>query len=125
MTFTYVLTTDLGKIRLELGDTSSATGMGVKPDGTNLTDEEIQVWLTREGSVLGAAAAACEALARMWARIADVGIGQRRESLGQVAKAWAEQAKSLRIQSGGGGVSFSASLDRTDGFSEHADEEGA
>lgn len=119
MTFTYVLATDVGKVRLEISDTSSTTGAGVKPDGTNLTDEEIQIWLTREGTVMSAAAAACEALARAWARVADVGVGPRRESLGQVATAWANQAKTLRQQYSGG---FSASLDRTDGYSAHADE---
>lgn len=122
MTFTYVLSTDIGKIRLELGDTSATAGAGVKPDGTNLTDEEIQVWLTREGAVMPAAAAGCEALARMWARVANITVGPRREDLGQVAKAWTEQAKSLREQHGGASIGFSASLDRVDGYSEHADE---
>jgi hypothetical protein len=120
MTFTYTLTTDIGKTRLEIGDTDSTTGMGVRPDGTNLTDEEIQVWLTREGTVGGAAAAACEALARMWARMANVSAGPRSESLSDVAKAWAEQARVLRQQYGGAAVVVSAGVTREDGYSEHA-----
>ena len=123
MSFTYVLTTDIGKVRLEIGDVSSAIGAGVKPDGTNLTDEEIQVWLTREETVGRAAAAACEALSTTWARVADVAVGPRRESLGQVAKQYAERAKALREQHGGGGHGFTIGLDREDGFSEHADED--
>lgn len=107
MTFTYDLsssaTTDLNisKVRLELGDTIA--GAGVRTDGSNLSDEEIQVWLTAEGSsVMLAAARACEMLARDWARVASIQLGPRREALSDVAKAWAEQAKTLRTQYGPG-----------------------
>ena len=121
MTFTYDLasadadTLAVSKIRLEIGDTVSGTG--VLPSGTNLTDEELLVWYERENSdVMRAAAAACEALARTWRRAADVGIGPRKESLSQVAAGYAADAKRLREQYGGGTSAFSAGWARQDGY---------
>ena len=117
MAFTYDTATDIGKLRLEIGDTTYSEG--VKPDGTNFSDAELQVWLTREGDVNRATAAACEALARMWARVADISIGPRKESLGTVSKRWAEEAKHLREQYGGAGEEcYSIGGLRVDGFSD-------
>lgn len=45
MSFTYSLSTNTGKIRLAIGDTSSSTGAGVKPDGSNFSDEELAVFI--------------------------------------------------------------------------------
>lgn len=125
MTFTYSLgssdsdTANIAKVRLEIGDTSNASGAGVKPDGTNLSDEEIAIWLEREGDeVMRAVASACEALARQWSRVADIAVGPRREALGQVSKRWADEAKRLREQYGGAGEEcFSIGAIRVDGFS--------
>lgn len=117
MTFTYDLSTDIGACRLELGDTVS--GSGVKPDGTNLTDEEVQALLTREGSVMRACAAACELLSRHWARVANISVGSRREDFGAVSEQWAQQAKTLREQYGGASGSvtaFSVGVKRNDGY---------
>ena len=61
MTFTTALTTDIGKIRLELGDDTASAG--VLPTGLNLTDEQLQVILDREGSVMRTVAGVCELLA--------------------------------------------------------------
>lgn len=94
MSFSYDLGNDIGKLRLEIGDT--VAGVGPRPDGTNLSDEELQVWLTREGTVGRAAAAACEALARAWSSIADTSVGPRSESASQVAEAWRTRAAELR-----------------------------
>lgn len=115
MTFTYDTATDIGQVRLELGD--EVSGNGVKPTGANLTDEELQVWLTREGSVMRAVAAACEALSRAWSRMASTTVGSRSEQLQSVAAQYAERAKTLRAQHGGGtsGVS-TVSFKRTDGY---------
>lgn len=97
MAFTYDLATAIGQVRLAIGDTSSATGAGVRPDGTNLSDAEIAYFLTAEGDDVGLATArACEALAMMWSNVADLQVGPRRESLGQVAARYAERAAALR-----------------------------
>jgi hypothetical protein len=120
MTFSYVLTADIGKVRFELGDTSS--GSGVRSDGTNLSDEELQMLIDREGTVSLAVAAACEMLSRDWARAASVTVGPRSEQLGQVSGVWAKRALDIRGQTGGGDVSFSVGFSRSDGYSEHAAE---
>ena len=102
MPITTDLTTNIGKVRLEIGDTDSTSGQGVKPDGSNLTDDEIDYCLTLEGSVRLAAAKACELLARHWSGLTNITINGRTENFADVAKAWAAQAKALRASSGGG-----------------------
>lgn len=94
MTFTYTLATDIGKLRLKLGDRTS--GSGPRPDGTNLTDEELQVLLTEGGSVDAALVLACETLANEWSSVSDLAVGSVRESASQAAKAWAARATELR-----------------------------
>ena len=117
MSFTYILGTDIGKVRFDVGDTSSADGEGVKPDGSFITDEEVQMLLTREGSVGRATAAACEALARMYARFTDLTVGPRKESLSQASVAYAKQAQELRRQFGGGSKRATAGgIVKQDGF---------
>ena len=63
MTVTYVLTTDVGKVRLLIGDKAIATA--------HFTDEELTVFLTDEGSVNLGAAAALEAWAAEYSANAD------------------------------------------------------
>jgi len=122
MAFTYDLSTDLGMTRLLIGDTTENSGP--KPDGTNLSDAEITALYTREGNDVGrTAAACCEVLARFWARAADIQVGPRREDLSQVAERWAQQAKELRAQYGGGATTFSVGWDRTDGYEAEAEAE--
>ncbi len=118
MAFTYNLSTDIGKLRLEIGDTSMFEGKGVKPDGSFITDEELQILLTREGAVGRAAAAACEVLARMYARFVNVTVGPRSEQLSQAGAAYAAQAKELRAQYGGGGArrAVAGGIIKQDGF---------
>ncbi len=121
-TFTTDVSTAIGQVRMELGD--DVQGQGVKPDGRNLSDAEIQTLIDREGSVLRAVASACELLARQWARVANVAVGSRREDLSDVAKQWTAQAKTLREQYGGaeGSVTaFSVGVKRNDGWSQAAD----
>jgi hypothetical protein len=118
MAFTYDTGTDIGKIRLAIGDTSSTAGAGVKPDGTNFTDAELQIFLDAEGTWGRAAAAACETLATWWARAVDVKVGPRSESMSQAGAAYARQAKQLRSQYGGGGRVFIAGVIRSDGYSD-------
>ncbi len=119
MSFTYDISTNVGQVRFELGDDTEDSG--VKPDGSNLSDEEINILLTREDStVMRAVAAACEALARMYARFVDLSVGPRREALNQASAAYAERAKELRDEyGGGGGVSRKATsggIVKVDGF---------
>jgi len=102
MAITTDVSTSIGKVRLEIGDRDTATGMGARPDGTNLTDDEITNFLTAEGSVRGAAARACEALAADWRKIATLWIGTRKEEAGAIADGYAAQAQLLRGGSGGG-----------------------
>jgi hypothetical protein len=125
VSFTYDLATDIGQLRLELGDTSSVSGEGVKPDGGYLTDEELQVLLDREGEAMRAVAAACELLARHWARVATLTVGPRSEQLGNIAKNWSDRAAELRARHGGAAGAFSVSVTRTDGYADNAvDPEG-
>ena len=63
MTVTYDLTTDTGKIRLIIGDKDILSPV--------FTDEELQMFLTAEGSINLAAAAALEAWASSYAANAD------------------------------------------------------
>lgn len=116
MSFTYDTATDIGKIRLELGDVTANSG--VKPTRANFTDEELQIFLDREGTAMRAVAGACEALARWWSIIANTTVGSRSEQLGEVAKRWAEQAKELRAQHGGSAVVCTAGVIRVDGYSD-------
>jgi hypothetical protein len=119
VSYTYDLDTDVGLVRLELDDTTQ--GAGVKPDGSNFSDEELQVLLDREESVMRAAAAACEILARAWSRMASLSLGSRSEQVGQVAEQWKQRGQELRGQYGGASGAFSVELDREDGYSEEAD----
>lgn len=97
MTFTYNLASGdativrISKVRLELGDT--VANAGVRPDGSNLTDEELTIWLTdEENDISQTVARAAAALANIWTNVANITVGPRREELGSVAKAWADRA---------------------------------
>lgn len=128
MTFTYDLANAsaaivlISTVRLELGD--SVLGAGVRPNGSNFSDEEITVWLDAEESdPMRATARACEALSRAWATVANVAVGPRREELGKVSKDWSDRAETLRIQYGGiGSGGFAVTTRRVDGYSEAAED---
>lgn len=95
MSFTYDLTTDIGKVRLALGDTTD--GSGPRPDGSNFEDEELDTFLVLEDDdVELATARALEVLAIQWASRADLQVGPRKESLSQIAARYGEQAKAIR-----------------------------
>jgi len=115
--FTTDLETEIGEVRMELGD--DVQGEGVRPDGANLTDTQIQKLLDREGSVMLAVAAACELLARQWSRVANITVGPRSEQLGNVAAEWQKRAEKLRAQHGGAGAGgFSIQAGRVDAYSD-------
>lgn len=119
MSFTYDLTTAVGQIRLEIGDTSSATDEGIKPNGTNFSDEELTHFYTAESSnLLAAAARACEVLARMWVRAGkSVTIRGYRIDTTKKAEDLLDQARELRKQSGTLFKSGSAPMTPVDGYS--------
>lgn len=102
MPITTDLTTNIGKVRLEIGDRDTTSGMGARPDGSNLSDDEIGYFLTAEGSVRLAAARSCEALAADWRKVATIWIGTRKEEAGAIAEGYAAQAALLRKSSAGG-----------------------
>lgn len=98
MSITTSLTTEIGQVRLELGDDNAAAG--VLPDGSNLSDEQVTLYLAREGSVMRAVAGICEMLATRWAAVADLHVGPRRESYSQISKQYAARAATLRERYG-------------------------
>jgi hypothetical protein len=107
MAFSYNLETDVGQLRLEIGDEIEDTG--IKPNGANFQDAELEYFLTTYAGdtdqVMKAAAYACEVLARQWSRQAGslaVGSGEYSESFKQ-AEAFTARAKELRASFGGGG----------------------
>ena len=120
MSFTYDTATDIGKVRFAIGDVTS--GAGIKPDGTNFSDEELQLLLTREGNWGAAAAACCETLSVWYARVVNISVGPRREDLGAIRQAYVDLAAQLRKQHGGGNLAqargFSAGVVRVDGYSQ-------
>jgi hypothetical protein len=120
MTWTYSINDDIGKIRLYTGDV--AEGKGVRVDGTNFSDEELTLLLEQEeDDWRRVVAAVCEILSIEWARVADVTVGPRKETLSGVSKRYGAMAATFRQQFGGGsgeGSAFAVGLVRTDGYSE-------
>ena len=87
MAFTYRLSTDLGKTRLAIGDTTN--GGGPRPDGANFSDEEINVYLTpviAAGYSYGRAVSQLlRLLANEWAGKASISIGEYRVDYNTIA----------------------------------------
>lgn len=119
MTFSYNLATATGQIRLEIGDTNSATDQGIRPDGTNFTDEELAYFYTAEGSnVLAASARACEVVARLWAGAGEsVKIRDYQIDTTKKAGYYASMAQTLRARSGSLFAGGSAPTTKMDGYS--------
>lgn len=108
----------ISKVRLEIGDTEANSG--VLPNDGNLSNEEIEVLLDREGDhVMRTAAAVCELLARHWSRHPDQEIDKYSEDRSQVAAAFSKQAAMLRDIHGYGseGGVVSVGTIRADGYS--------
>ena len=86
------LSTVLAKVRLEVGDTDTTDQL--------LTDEELQVWIdSRADNVLLAAADACDALARRFARDFDFETDGQSFKRGARSKVYADRAHDLRVRS--------------------------
>jgi len=123
VTFTYDLSSSgasltVSQIRLEIGDDSSASGQGVRPDGSNFTDAELLYFYQQEANnVLGGAARACEVLARMYARKAEaVRIRDYSVDLREKAKLFRELARDLRARAGSLYAGGAAPTTRVDGY---------
>lgn len=97
MSFTYSLSDNTGKVRLAIGDTSSTTGAGVRPDGTNFSDEELAVFITTAtaagGTWRNAVAPVLRVLANQYAAAArSLQFADYREDFTQTAAALRAQA---------------------------------
>lgn len=94
MTFTFDptdLTTDLAKVRREIGD--------VNEDDPLLSDEEIALALSEEGSVLLAGARACDWIGRTFARDFDFEADGTKVMKAARAKQFRDLATDLRTRS--------------------------
>ncbi len=122
MTFTYFAqnpsVSDVTQIRFEIGDTLE--GYGILPDGSNFSDEEIEMVFDREAEdVFRTVAALCENLSVRYAAIATQSVGPRSEQLGAISDMYAKRAAELRDRHGGAesGV-LSIPVMRVDGYSD-------
>lgn len=97
MTFSYdhKANPTVAKIRLLIGDTKQNSGP--RPDSSNFSDEEIDVFLDMEGNhAMRAAAAALETLSTEWAKHAgELRTGPVDESFEQ-ATAYSDRAEAMR-----------------------------
>jgi hypothetical protein len=115
MAFTYVLTTDIGKVRFEIGDYTLNTG--VRPGGVNFTDEEITAVLTEESNeILATVIRLMDVLSREWAIAVDITLGPRKEAFSQVSKHYADLAARLRDDQGAGSAGTNLRFNRQDGY---------
>lgn len=111
MTVTYVgdLSTDLDKVRFHIDDT--VENSGVKPGGGNYQDAEINALLTANSNDIDRTITMLfQQLAASWARYVDTQVGDRRESLSQVAKQYrnlAQKWQSGELSTGENAVYFS------------------
>lgn len=88
MSTTYDLTTDVGKVRLKIGDTDTAAAQ--------FSDEELQVFIDEAGTVNASAGLALLAWANAVAQDdQEVVVGSWKGKRGDVSKLMAEQAQKL------------------------------
>lgn len=105
------ITTARDKVRLLIGDTDE--------DSALFTDDELDYFLSeRADQPMLAAADACDALARRFARKPDFTTDNQAFKWSHVAKQYADLAVSLRARAGG--IS-TASTTRIDGYSQDID----
>lgn len=92
MSYTYSLSTDIGKVRNLINDTTESTAI--------LSDEEITAILTQVGSdILSAAAMACRKIAAKYALLAiSKSAGNYSENKSNISKTYLELAKDFETQ---------------------------
>ncbi|HJW83684.1 MAG TPA: hypothetical protein VJ754_05205, partial [Anaerolineae bacterium] len=116
--FTILLTTDIGKVRFEIGD--DVEGSGVLPDGSNFSDAQVQHALDVSGGVYAAVAHLCRSLAARWTIVPDKVItdsGALSIDRTQQVKHWRDMASEYTRKAAGGGGLVSLALDRRDAWS--------
>lgn len=107
MSFTYVLATNIGKVRLLIPDNDA--------DAYDLSDEEIGYFLDQVGAdVNHAAVACCKQLARKYAKQATFSADGLRYEATQRAQQFAERARELEAEARGG--IGSVAIERDDGY---------
>jgi hypothetical protein len=114
MTFSYSLTTDVGQLRLMVGDTLSS--QGPRPSQRNFADEELEFFLSPADGLGRASVRVFETLAAEWSSFANITLGPRKEEFAGIAENYRKRAASTREQYGGGST-FSVGWDRQDGYS--------
>ncbi|MBN2389895.1 MAG: hypothetical protein JXR84_04185 [Anaerolineae bacterium] len=117
MTFSYDLSTDIGRIRLAIGDTASATA--------DLTDEEIQAALDLSESWQEAALRCVNLLiARYSRRAINVTVGPMRREMAAIIGNLKELKKQLSDEFGVSLLGTIESEDLTFSWNDTEDEEG-
>lgn len=95
MTLTYDISTDIGRVRLSVGDYDiTTTGAGVKPNGDNFSDEELQVYLDDVSEWQVCVPLLLRTLSNMYAvQSRVVELDNYSEDLRNISKALREQAE--------------------------------
>ncbi|MFP4323989.1 MAG: hypothetical protein ACLFTK_16160 [Anaerolineales bacterium] len=104
----------IADIRMLIGDNTD--GDGVKPDGSNFTDDELTFFAKDARHIHEAAALACEALAYMWNTHPNFDADGLRVDHAAVAAGWMRAAVRFRANAGARLVAAR----RQDGYSEEA-----
>ena len=111
MAFTYDLRTNRGKTRFLIPDTDG--------NAAELTDAEIDYFLSDKGTVKLAAIAACKWLARKYAKLPTFSADGLSVSNGDRARNFAERAKELELEERS---LQTIELDKEDGYSDYAED---
>lgn len=91
MAFTYNLSTDIGRVRLAIGDT--VNGSGPRANGSNFSDEEIGVYLT---PALAAGYSYGRAVSQLLRLLANEWTGKASVSIGDYSVQYAAVADNYR-----------------------------
>lgn len=100
--------TDVEKVRLKIGDTEVSDAL--------FSDTELEAFLEDEGTVGGAAAAACESLAARFAPDYDVSTDDQSLKRSQKSAAFAKLAETLRGQEEKDAPIETQTTERVDGY---------
>lgn len=121
ITYVGTLATDLDKVRRALADT--AQGAGPLPGDVNFTDNELNGFISLEGSWQRAVAAGFEALAVAWSIHPTFKAGDMSVNQSDIVKGFRDAAKDWRDRFGVTGTTAagSSAVIRADGYSDDLD----